>query len=1121
MCAYKNFNFRHTEPHMAPATKIVKTALQNYAASLHASYSATGVAAGPEEQLKAPVKALLEACAHLAPSAARKAPHVLALLEARVTGTGRPDVAVQLDRQTNGYIELKAPDKPADPIKLTLKHDKEQWKKFQLMPNIIYSNGLEWRLYRYDGSKPELIKVVKLGDYIKDGAAAVTDADVDALTSLLQTFYTWKVITPTTPEGLAKLLAPLANLFRKEVSEALTVKGSNIENVRNIWKQTLFPRATDEQFADIYAQTVTYALLLAQLDGANIADTADAVKTLKTGHELLSSALKILTDDDLKDELGPGLATLLRVISALDTKAFKAQEERLWLYFYEHFLAAYDKKLRNQYGVYYTPLEVVGAQVRLVDEVLKTKLGITDGYADENVVLLDPATGTGAYPLAVIEHTLEEARAYGPGMVPQIATGLAKSTHAFEVLVGPYAVAHLRISQAIQNAGGTLPSDGAHVYLNDTLESPHTNNPKGLPFMLNALTQEHARAQKVKLETPVMVTIGNPPYDRHDAKDTTRGGWVRYGDAGTDGILEDFFAPVRDAGDGGHLKNLYNDYVYFWRWALWKTFENPGTEDHVLPVPRPGVVCFITAASYLRGPGFIGMRELMRRTFTELWIIDLEGDNLGARKTENVFAIQTPVCIALGVKRDDNDLDIPATVHYARLTGTRKEKLAQLDKIKALSDVKWKDTMSGWADPFLPGGEGAYWTWPKLIDVFPERFNGVMPGRTWVIADQKSLLSKRWQAITSAKTSEKQRLFKDSSTGRKAVMKPSASLPKASSSTAIVSTNTSSPMPDIQRVAYRAFDRQYILADNRLLDRSSPELWRSYSDRQLFITSFLTGVLGDGPAAICSSHIPDKHYFRGSFGGRHVIPLYTDAAATQPNITPNLLDVLAAKYGAPVTGEDLFAYAYALLSTPAYVDKHAEDLTVPGPRLPITKDKALFYQGAKLGRELLHIHTYGERFGAGGAARAYRGKARNTVAVPSTAADYPEDYSYNFTTQTLKVGAGEFSPVSREVYEYSVSGLMVLQSWIKYRLKKGYGKRSSPLDDIRPDVWTADMTKELLELIWLLERTMELEPQHAKLLGDVEANECFTADELPKPQQTEEEEEETEDEESNMPSLGM
>lgn len=1097
---------------MTKASTVVKAALRTYADTLKTSYSTVGVAAGAEEQLKSPVKILLEACAELAPKTVKtRAARVVALLETSVKGTGRPDVGVTIDGLLNGYIELKAPDKPADPTKFRDKHDKDQWKKFQLFPNVIYTNGVEWRLYRYDGEKPVLTASVKLGDYITDGAAAVTDDEADKFAVFLQTFLTWKVITPTTPQGLAALLAPLAKLFRQEVAEALKVKGSKIENVRDIWKNTLFPRATDEQFADIYAQTVTYALLLAKLDGANVLDSASAVKTLKKGHELLSSALKILTDDDLKEELGSGLETLLRVINDLDAKVFKAQEEKLWLYFYEYFLEAYDRELRNKYGVYYTPTQVIGAQVRLVDEVLKTRLGKTQGFADKSVLLLDPAAGTGAYPLAVIQHALNEAESYGAGMVAQVATDLASTTHAFEILVGPYAVSHLRISQAVQNAGGTLPADGAHVYLNDTLESPHATNPAGLPFMLQALTDEHQRAQKVKLETPIMVTLGNPPYDRHDAKDTTRGGWVRHKQDSTGGILEDFLKPVREAGEGGHIKNLYNDYVYFWRWALWKTFENPGTDEQPQPVPRPGIVCFITAASYLRGPGFIGMREMMRRTFSELWILDLEGDNLGARKTENVFAIQTPVCIALGVKLEGNDPNTPATVRYAKITGTREEKLAKLDKITKLADVEWRETMSGWDEPFLPTGDGDYWKWSKLTDVFPARFNGIKAGRTWVVAETQDLLKERWKTLLAAPVSQRATLFKDSPTGRKAVMEASNSVPAASSKTAIVSLKAGDPLPHIQRVSYRSFDRQHLFADNRMLDRSAPDLWRSHGPQQVYMTTFLTEVYGLGPAAIAAAYVPDLHAFRGSFGGKHVIPLYLDPEGTKPNVTPGLLDVLAAQYGAAVSGEDLFAYAYALLSTPAYVETHSEDLTVPGPRLPITKDTALFAEGAKLGREMLNLHTYGERFAAAGSAGAYRGKARNTKAMPTTADKYPDDYSYNMATQTLKVGEGEFSPVPLEVFTYSVSGLEVLQSWIKYRLKKGYGRRSSPLDNLRPEVWTAEMTRELLELIWLLERTLEVEPAHTDLLKRVEAGDCFKAEELPKPEKKDEEDEEEEE----------
>ena len=1087
----------------------VQAALEVYASKLKDSYGAVGVAAGAEEQLKSPVKTLLEACAHLVPSSGHVPASVLALLEATVKGTGRPDVAVMLGGLLSGYVELKAPEKPADPSKFKDKHDKDQWKKFQLFPNLIYTNGLEWRLYRWDGTKAVPTgAVVKLGDYITNGAAAVTEADAKAFAAFIQTFFTWKVITPTTPEGLANLLAPLARLFREEVTEALKIKGSKIENVRNIWKQTLFPRATDVQFADIYAQTVTYALLLAKLDGADLLKSGDAVKTLKAGHELLSSALKIMTDDDLKDELGSGLQTLLRVISALDGEAFKSKEERLWLYFYEYFLAAYDKDLRNKYGVYYTPTQVIGAQVRLVDEVLKTRLGKSQGYADESVTVLDPAAGTGAYPLAIIEHALEEANAYGPGMVKGVASSLAKTIHAFELLVGPYAVAHLRVSQAIQNAGGELPADGAHVYLNDTLESPHATTPGGLPFMLNALTDEHKRAQKVKLETPVMVTIGNPPYDRHDAKDITRGGWVRNGDAGKDGILDDFLKPVREAGEGSHLKNLYNDYVYFWRWALWKTFENAGTKDEPLPVPRPGIVSFITAASYLRGPGFIGMREMMRRTFDELWIIDLEGDNLGARRTENVFAIQTPVCIALGVKLPESDPTTPAKVHYARLTGTRAEKLAQLDAIKKLSDVKWQDAMSGWSDPFLPGGVGAYWQWPKLTEVFPERFNGMQLKRTWPAGETKALVEKRWEMLKSATGTLKPKLFRETLARRVANVYTDILGNK-------LKPISSGGTVRIARYAYRSFDRQWVIDDERFADRYRPDLWRGYSARQVYMTAFLSEIYGEGIAATATAYVPDLHHFRGSFGGKHVIPLYLDAAGKQPNVTPGFLDVLAAAYGAAIAGEDLFAYAYALLATPAYVEAHSEDLTVPGPRLPITKNHALFQQAAKLGRELLNLHTYGERFQASGAATPYRGKASNLKGISASKEGYPEDFAYDEATQTLRVGEGEFAPVPPAVFRYSVSGLLVLQSWIKYRLKGGYGRRSSPLDDIRPEIWTAEMTRELLELIWLLERTLELEPQHTELLHQIEAGDCFSGDELPKPKKTDEEEEEDEADEED------
>ena len=271
----------------------------------------------------------------------------------------------------------------------------------------------------------------------------------------------------------------------------------------------------------------------------------------------------------------------------------------------------------------------------------------------------------------MLDHAADAVRQrLGPGAVPQKLRDLAGRLNGFELLVGPYSVAHLRLSQRLRDAGVT--DRPARVYLTDTLESPNQLPEIPASILQERLTEERKRAQRVKKDVRVFVCLGNPPYDREQrepesADGRRKGGWVRHGDEGSDepSVLDDFLKPVREAGGGVHLKNLYNDYVYFWRWALWKVFDS--TKD-------AGIVTFITASSYLRGPGFAGMRRKMREVFDELWIIDLEGDSLGARKTENVFAIRTPVAIAIGVRGGTPCPQTPARVWKTKLTRSRASK---------------------------------------------------------------------------------------------------------------------------------------------------------------------------------------------------------------------------------------------------------------------------------------------------------------------------------------------------------------------------------------------------------------------------------------------------------------
>ena len=1046
----------------------------------------------PEDQLRSPFEVLMgEVAQALGWSLVCKG-------EVRLPNRlGTPDYAIVLNRLLAGYVELKAPGMGVNPKRFT-GHNQDQWKRFQAIPNLLYSDGNEWALFR-DGQR--VGKAVRLaGDVTTDGSQAIGPEDVRRIEGLLRDFLSWEPIIPMDSKGkidlkgFAGLLAPLCRMLRDDVNEALRNDDSPLVHIAKDWRQLLFPDASNEQFADAYAQTVTFALLLARSEGANPVTLESAVSALSSQHNLLSRALQVLTDQDGRIEIAASLDLLVRLITAVPITGLTGSNDP-WLYFYEDFLTAYDPELRKNAGAYYTPVEVVHAQVRLVDDLLTNRLRKSFGFANEDVVTLDPATGTGTYLLGVIEHALDRIETeYGQGAVPGKASLLATSLFGFELMVGPYAVTELRVSQALRDWGALLPKLGTNIYLTDTLESPNTVPPP-LPFLLKSLAEQHARAIKVKKNVPVIVCIGNPPYDRHEATSETNrartGGWIRWGDDGGSDhpIFDDFRDPAIEAGHGVHLKNLYNLYVYFWRWALWKVFEQD-------PSNGQGVVSFISAASYLNGDAFVGMREHMRRMCDEIWIIDLGGEGRGTRKTENVFAIQTPVAIAVLLNTGKTTREKPAKVHYTRIEGTRLEKLKQLNSIRSFRSLKWQTCSTEWQAPFSPEGKGEYFKWPLLTDLMPWQHSGVELKRTWPVSPDQSTLDKRWKMLLSL--SDRATAFRDSGdrrdtgTYRVALLgfmdsRPIADLPRGTST------------PPVSRYAYRSFDREFLIADGRLISRPRPVLWCAHGPKQTYLTTLLNHPLGGGPAVTACCKIPDRHHLRGSYGGKDVLPLFRDGKAHYPNLLPGLLDLLGKTYHHKVTPEDFAAYVYGILAQPEFTKRYAEELETREIRVPLTKNKELFRKVRDTGARLLWMHTYGERFDSKDRKRGHvpHGKARCLKAVPGDLEGYPESFKYNEATQTLHVGAGEFSPVTPEVYDFEVSGLKVVQSWLKYRMKKGAGKKSSPLDDIRPEQWTSQFTDELLELLWVLEATVKGYPDQALLLDAVVEGPCFEAEELP------------------------
>ncbi len=1070
----------------------IHQALQQFGQAITAKMSQL-ITGAPEDQLRGPFENLMTSLA-----AALGWPIVCTGETPLPHRLGRPDYAVHLNRLLAGYVELKAPGVGAN-ARHFKRRNREQFKRFSAIPNLLYTDGNEWALYRSGKLVGRVIRFS--GDVAVNGKNAVTAQDAQAVEHLLRDFLSWQPIIPTDRQGkidlqsFAKLLAPLCRMLRDDVTDALKETSSPLVQLAQDWRQLLFPDAPDEQFADAYAQTVTFALLLGRSEGADPLTLDQAVKKLGVQHNLLSRALQVLTDPAARAEIAASLDLLLRVVAAVPPAVFVGPQDP-WLYFYEDFLAVYDPQLRKDAGAYYTPVQIVHAQVRLIDDLLRKRLGKPLGFADRDVVTLDPAVGTGTYLLGVIEHALQRVEAeQGSGAVPGQATALAHNLYGFERMVGPYAVSELRVSRALRDRGAALPERGAHIYLTDTLESPHAKPPQ-LPLFLQPIAEQHARALQVKSNVPVIVCLGNPPYDRHAAADAENkartGGWVRWGDdgQGSDAILSAFLEPAIAAGHGGDVKNLYNLYVYFWRWALWKVFEHPTAHGQ-------GIVSFISASSYLDGDAFSGLREHLRRLCDQVWIVDLGGEGRGTRQEDNVFAIQTPVAIAIALRSRKADPAAPARVHYVRITGSRQEKLDALEAISDFDSLSWQDCPDDWQAPFRPAGEGDYFAWPLLTDLMPWQHSGVQFKRTWPIGSDVETLQRRWRGLLNA--SDRARAFRE--TGDRRINKTyRLDLAESNDATPIAKLPHDAPMPQAQRYAYRSFDRQWIIADGRLMSRPRPDLWHAHSEQQIYLTSLFSQPLGAGPALTACVALPDLHHFSGR-GAKDTITLYRSADAAQANLLPGLLGTLGKVYGRAVTPKDFVAYIYGLLAQPAFTARFFAELETRELRVPLTKDAALFEAVRQAGARLLWLHTYGERFVPSGQVpgRVPPGATRCTKAVPNDPDGYPESFEYNATTQTLHVGEGKFAPVAPEVFGFEVSGLKVVQSWLKYRMKGGAGKKSSPLDDIRPERWPGQFTTELLELLWVLEATVAGYAEQAKLLQAVVAGVCFQADELPPP----------------------
>jgi Type ISP C-terminal specificity domain/N-6 DNA Methylase len=1080
----------------------VSSAIAAFGAKAKEKLSNPAATGQPEDQLRAPFEQLLGELSEI--SNLGKAA-VAAVGESSVSDLKtRPDYAVTVHNALVGFVELKAPGKGADPRKFKDPHDKLQWQKLSSLPNIIYTDGNAFSLWQ----NGELVGsvVTLIGDIESSGNKLQAPT---GFMSIFESFLSWEPVPPRSAKDLAHTTARLCRLLRDEVTEQLALKSEALTSLAADWRKLLFPEATDERFADGYAQAVTFGMLMARAKKIKLSTGLQQVAAeLSHTSSLIGAALRLLTDNaENQETLKTSLGTLTRVLDAVDWAKISKERPDAWLYFYEDFLEVYDNELRKQTGSYYTPPEVVSAMVGLVDEALRTsRYGLHAGLAAPSVTLADPATGTGTFMLGILRKIADNVKAdEGEGSVAGAINSAVKRLIAFEMQLGPFAVAQLRILAEIVDLTGSAPKDPIRMFVTNTLGNPDDDE-GWIPGILAPIAKSRKEANKIKREEQITVVIGNPPYK---VKSMGLGGWIEGESkkAEKSAPLADWMPPAEWAA-GLHSKHLRNLYIYFWRWATWKIYDHgPGS--------KTGIVCYITAAGFLSGLGFQKMRDYLRRTCDDIWVIDCSPEGHQPGVNTRIFqGVQQPVCIVIASRSAKNKIDIPATVHFQALPSVpREDKFTALGAIK-LAGKEWIECPSEWRAPFLPASQGAWATFPLLENLFVYNGSGVMPGRTWIIAPDVESLERRWQKLIQAGEGEKEVFFHPHLRNGKPGDKHSKrvvpnSLPGYELRPLSIADEHG---PSIQPTPYgfRSFDRQWIIPDNRLINQPNRELWEIRSDQQIYLTAFTEESPTNGPAITFTNLIPDLHHYKGSFGGR-VFPLWKNASASEANIPPNLLAFLTAKYGHPVAPADLLAYIAAVTANPAYTVRFQDDLSTPGLRIPITSEWNIFAEAAEVGRTVLWLHTSGERMvdpEKGRPAQPPRMAAGKNPQIPAAGAisqepaHMPDSINYDAAQRRLLVGTGYVENVDPGMWNYEVSGKQILLQWFSYRKADrerpiiGDRRPPSPLGDIQPNHWLAEYTTDLINLLNVLGCLTALEPTQAELLDAICLGPMISDDEL-------------------------
>jgi len=937
------------------------------------------------------------------------------------TEAGNPDFRIwDGSHQVIGYIEAKTPG-----AKLDLIETSQQLQRYlHTFPNVILTDFYEFRLYR-DGV---LLKSAVLARaYVAQTLKLKPPAEqVDALKELLESFFDFSHPPRLTPEALSVDLARRTRFLRDEVIRPeLAEKQKDIYGFYEAFEKYLIAGLSEEQFADLYAQTIAYGLFAARTRAKNTFHR-------RMAHDLIPSTIGILRDIFQFISLGKPskqmeviVDDIAAVLNVADVQAILEQYYRQGkgddpiLHFYETFLAEYDPETRERRGVYYTPVPVVSYIVRAVHELLQSRFDLADGLADPQVTLLDPAAGTLTFPAEAIRVAFETyTQKYGKGGGANfLRQHILPHFYAFELLMAPYAIGHIKIGFLLEALGAPLANgERFQFYLTNTLEMEDLEQIT-IPG-LSSLSEESHQAARVKKIEPILVILGNPPYSGISAN-TNR--WTEWLLKSEHNGLQSYYTVDEQALGEKNPKWLQDDYVKFLRSAQWKIHR-----------AGRGIVAMITNHSYLDNPTFRGMRQSLLKTFDEIYLLDLHGNSL-KRETapdggpdENVFDIRQGVAIGIFVKHGKAK---HRRVYHADLYGRREEKYAWL-KSRTLKTARYRTIRP--QSPFhffIPRdthNARAYLSWPQIAEIFPIHSVGVVTARDgFAIAFEKRELHNRilqFQNIERLPDDVLKQAYglKD---------KPGWSLAKARQT---VQRETEAQRR-IHPILYRPFDVRYVFYHEAVIERPRAEVMHHMlAGENLALITHKREELDVAWAHALVTNLITEHGVTSSKTTNYHFPVYLYQDGTKqelrpqrkPNLADWLLPKLRAAYGFRPSPEQVLAYIYAVLYSPTYRQKYTQELRVDFPRVPLTADADVFRQMAELGQRLIAFHLLDSPELDPPVAK-YQGAGTN---------DGIERLRYDEAQQRVYINSDKyFEGVGPEMWNYQIGGYQVLAKYLKDR----------------------------------------------------------------------------------------